>query len=220
MIELSPSLLSANFYNLQDDIEELNKTGLKYLHLDIMDGTFVPNISYGPMIIKALRSKTNLIFDTHLMIENPDKYIKDFVDAGSDIISVHPETTKHLDRTVKLIKSYGKKAGVVLNPHTHESILEYVLDDIDLVLVMSVNPGFGGQAFIDKMLEKIAKIKDMILKSKRDIILEVDGGIKLDNVRKVLDKGANLIVSGSGFFNKDGIRDNYNRFEEIFKEYR
>lgn len=220
MIELSPSLLSANFYNLQDDIEELNKTGLKYLHLDIMDGTFVPNISYGPMIIKALRSKTNLIFDTHLMIENPDKYIKDFVDAGSNIISVHPETTKHLDRTVKLIKSYGKKAGIVLNPHTHESILEYVLDDIDLILVMSVNPGFGGQTFIEKMLEKIAKIKDMIVKSKRDIILEVDGGIKLDNVRKVLDKGANLIVSGSGFFNKDGIRDNYNRFEEIFKEYR
>lgn len=219
MIELSPSLLSANFYNLQKDIEELKKTKVKYLHLDIMDGNFVPNISYGPMIIKHLRDKTDMIFDTHLMIENPDKYIKDFVDAGSDIISVHPETTKHLHRTINLIKSYGKKSGVVLNPHTHESVLEYIINDIDLILVMSVNPGFGGQSFIKESLNKIKNIRKMIEKSGKEILLEVDGGVKIDNCESVIQAGADLLVSGSGVFNKEGIFNNVEKFYSIFERY-
>ncbi|MDO4778771.1 MAG: ribulose-phosphate 3-epimerase [Tissierellia bacterium] len=219
MIELSPSLLSANFYNLENDLEQLKKTQVKYLHLDIMDGNFVPNISYGPMILKHLRDKCDFVFDTHLMIENPDYYIKNFVDSGADIISVHPETTKHLHRTLKLIKSYGKKAGVVLNPHTHESVLKYLMNDVDLILVMSVNPGFGGQSFIPESIEKIRNIRKMINSSGRGIILEVDGGIKKDNASQVIEAGADLLVSGSGVFNKEGISKNVNDFYELFKRY-
>ncbi len=220
MVELSPSLLSADFYNLENDIEELNRLGVKYLHLDIMDGNFVPNISYGPGLIKKLRPHTDMIFDTHLMIENPEKYIEDFAKAGSDIITIHPESTKHVHRAIQQVKSLGKKAGLVLNPHTHESILEYLIDDLDLVLVMSVNPGFGGQEFIPQALDKLKNIRKLIDKRNPSCILEIDGGVKVDNVKEVLDAGANLIVAGSGVFNSDGIEANVNKFEEIFKEYR
>ena len=220
MVELSPSLLSADFYNLENDIEELNRLGVKYLHLDIMDGNFVPNISYGPGLIKKLRPQTDMIFDTHLMIENPEKYIEDFAKAGSDIITIHPESTKHVHRAIQQVKSLGKKAGLVLNPHTHESILEYLIDDLDLVLVMSVNPGFGGQEFIPQSLDKLENIRKIIDERNPSCILEIDGGVKVDNVKEVLDAGANLIVAGSGVFNSDGIEANVNKFEEIFKEYR
>ena len=219
MIYLSPSLLSADFYNLKDDIEELNRLGVKYLHLDIMDGNFVPNISYGPGLIKKLRPHTDMIFDTHLMVESPERYIEDFAKAGSDIITIHPESTKHVHRAIQQIKTLGKKAGLVLNPHTHESILEYLIDDLDLVLVMSVNPGFGGQKFIPQALDKLVRIKKIIKERNPSCILEIDGGVKVDNVRQVLDTGANLIVSGSGVFNSDGIEANVRKFEEIFRKY-
>jgi len=220
MIELSPSLLSADFYNLKDDIETLNELGVKYLHLDIMDGNFVPNISYGPGLIEKLRPHTEMIFDTHLMIENPEKYIEDFAKAGSDIITIHPESTKHVHRVIQQIKSLGKKAGIVLNPHTHESVLEYVIEDLDLILIMSVNPGFGGQSFIESSIKKIKSIRKMIDERNPSCILEIDGGIKTNNVKTVLDAGINLVVSGSGVFNADGIDKNVQEFEDIFKEYR
>ena len=220
MIELSPSLLSADFYNLKKDIEELNRLNVKYLHLDVMDGNFVPNISYGPGVIKMLRPHTNMIFDTHLMIENPEKYIDEFAKAGCDIITIHPESTKHVHRAIQQIKNHGLKAGVVLNPHTHESVLEYIIEDIDLILVMSVNPGFGGQSFIKSSLSKIKNIKKLIEERNPNIILEVDGGIKVDNVKEVLDAGANLIVSGSGVFNKDGISNNVKAFNQVFEGFK
>ena len=219
MITLSPSLLSANFLNLQEDIEELNKLDVKYLHIDIMDGNFVPNISFGPGIVKHLRSVTNMVFDTHLMIEQPEKYIETFAEAGSDIITVHPESTKHIHRTIQLIKQTGKKAGLVLNPATDESILNYLIEDLDLVLVMSVNPGFGGQAFIPQMLEKISRIRQLIERRNPSCLLEVDGGIKIDNVSEVLEAGANVIVAGSGVFNKQGISNNVKSFRKIFEAY-
>lgn len=219
MIELSPSLLSANFYNLKDQIVELNELGVKYLHLDIMDGHFVPNITFGPGLISKLRPHTDMIFDTHLMIENPEKYIEEFAKAGSDIITVHPESTVHVHRAIQQIKSLGKKAGLVLNPHTNESVLEYVLEDLDLILVMSVNPGFGGQSFIDNQLKKIQRIRKMIDERNPSCILEIDGGVKASNVKMVLDAGVNLVVAGSGVFNDDGIKANVEAFMEIFKEY-
>lgn len=219
MKELSPSLLSADFYNLKGDIEQLNKLDVKYLHLDIMDGHFVPNITFGPGLIKKLRPHTSMIFDVHLMIENPEKYIQDFAEAGADIITIHPESTKHVHRAIQQIKSLEKKAGIVLNPHTHESVLEYIIEDLDLILIMSVNPGFGGQSFIDGQLRKIKNIKKMIEKRNPFCILEIDGGIKVSNVRNVLDAGVDLVVAGSGVFNLDGIEHNVNEFRKIFKEY-
>lgn len=219
MIELSPSLLSADFYDLKTQIEQLNKLDVKYLHLDIMDGHFVPNITFGPGLIKKLRPHTDMIFDVHLMIENPEKYIEEFAKAGADIITIHPESTKHVHRAIQQIKSLGKKAGIVLNPHTHESVLEYLVEDLDLILIMSVNPGFGGQSFIESQLKKISNIKEMVDKRNSSCILEIDGGVKTSNVRKVLDAGINLVVAGSGVFNLDGIEKNVSDFRKIFKEY-
>ncbi|MDO4605577.1 MAG: ribulose-phosphate 3-epimerase, partial [Helcococcus sp.] len=187
-------------------------TRVKYLHIDIMDGNYVPNISFGPDVIKNLRSHTDLIFDVHLMIENPENYIDNFIDAGAEIISFHPETTKHPNRLVNYIKSKGIKSGIVLDTHVDESILKYLIDDIDLILVMTVVPGFGGQAFIPQIMNKIKNIKEMIDETNRDIILEVDGGIKLDNIKEVSDAGATLFVAGSAVFNKEGITKNVNEF--------
>lgn len=219
MKELSPSLLSADFYNLKADIEELDKLGVKYLHLDIMDGHFVPNITFGPGLIEKLRPHTKMIFDTHLMIENPEKYIEAFAKAGADIITIHPESTVHVHGAIQQIKSLGKQAGIVLNPHTHESVLEYLIEDLDLILVMSVNPGFGGQSFIDSQLEKIKRIRQIIDQRNPSCILEIDGGVKATNVKTVLDAGVDLVVAGSGIFNKDGIEYNVESFRKIFKEY-
>ena len=212
MKEIAPSLLAADFYDLKSQIEQLNTTRVKYLHIDIMDGNYEPNISFGPDVIKNLRSHTDLIFDVHLMIENPENYIDNFIDAGAEIISFHPETTKHPNRLVNYIKSKGIKSGIVLNTHVDESILKYLIDDIDLILVMTVVPGFGGQAFIPQIMNKIKNIKEMIDETNRDIILEVDGGIKLDNIKEVSDAGATLFVAGSAVFNKEGITKNVNEF--------
>lgn len=218
MLELSPSLLSADFTNLKSDIELLNKMNVKYLHLDVMDGMFVPNISFGPMIIKQLRPLTDMIFDVHLMIEDPDRYIEKFKDSGADILTVHFETCKHLHRTVSHIKSLGMRAGVSLNPATNPDVLDYILEDLDLVLVMSVNPGFGGQSFIKSSLDKIKILRDKIDKRNLEIILEVDGGIKTTNVKSVIDAGADLIVSGSDVFVDKENR--IKKYEEIFRQYR
>ena len=217
MLELSPSLLSADFTDLKSEIEVLDKNGVKYLHLDVMDGMFVPNISFGPMIIKQLRPLTNMIFDVHLMIEDPDRYVQNFKDAGADILTVHYEACKHLHRTVSYIKSLGMKAGVSLNPATNIEFLDYVLEDLDLVLIMSVNPGFGGQSFIPSAIDKIKKIKAKIRERNLNVIVEVDGGVKTTNVKDVIEAGADLIVSGSDVF-----ADKENRiraYKEIFKNY-
>lgn len=217
MLELSPSLLSADFTDLKSEIEVLDKNGVKYLHLDVMDGMFVPNISFGPMIIKQLRPLTNMIFDVHLMIEDPDRYVQNFKDAGADILTVHYEACKHLHRTVSYIKSLGMKAGVSLNPATNIEVLDYVLEDLDLVLIMSVNPGFGGQSFIPSAIDKIKNLKAKIRERNLNVIVEVDGGVKTTNVKDVIEAGADLIVSGSDVF-----ADKENRiraYKEIFKNY-
>ena len=217
MLELSPSLLSADFTDLKSEIEVLDKNGVKYLHLDVMDGMFVPNISFGPMIIKQLRPLTNMVFDVHLMIEDPDRYVQNFKDAGADILTVHYEACKHLHRTVSYIKSLGMKAGVSLNPATNIDVLDYALEDLDLVLIMSVNPGFGGQSFIPSAIDKIKNLKAKIRERNLNVIVEVDGGVKTTNVKDVIEAGADLIVSGSDVF-----ADKENRiraYKEIFKNY-
>ena len=217
MLELSPSLLSADFTDLKSEIEVLDKNGVRYLHLDVMDGMFVPNISFGPMIIKQLRPLTNMVFDVHLMIEDPDRYVQNFKDAGADILTVHYEACKHLHRTISYIKSLGMKAGVSLNPATNIEVLDYVLEDLDLVLIMSVNPGFGGQSFIPSAIDKIKNLKAKIRERNLNVIVEVDGGVKTTNVKDVIEAGADLIVSGSDVF-----ADKENRiraYKEIFKNY-
>lgn len=212
---LSPSLLSADFTNLEKEFKIMNEEKVDFIHLDIMDGNYVPNISYGPGVIKKLRPLTDILFDTHLMIERPENFIEDFVEAGSDIITIHPSTTKHLDRTLSLIKSYGKKAGLALNPGDSLDILDYNIENIDLVLIMSVNPGFGGQKFIPSALRKISEVKKLIEKRNLKTLIEVDGGIKLGNAKDVLDAGADILVSGSGIFEKGRTRENIKAFKEI-----
>jgi ribulose-phosphate 3-epimerase len=194
----SPSILSADFADLKSELNKVKKA--KYLHLDVMDGNFVPNISFGPAIISSLRPLSNLMFDTHLMIERPERYIKEFVDAGSNIITIHVEATKHLHRTIYEIKNRGCQAGVALNPTTPLNVLDYILDELDLVLIMSVNPGFAGQNFINSTLNKIENLHDIIDKKSLSTKIEVDGGINLNNVSKVIDAGADIIVVGSAIY--------------------
>ncbi len=198
-IIVAPSLLAADFSDLKNEIDKVEKAGAEYLHLDVMDGAFVPNISFGAPVISAIRKHSNLIFDVHLMIENPDRFIKDFVEAGADIITVHVEATKHLNRTLQLIKSYGKKAGISLNPSTPIEMIKYELKNIDMVLIMTVNPGFGGQAFIENMTDKIKELRTL----DKNIDIEVDGGINAETGKKVKEAGANILVAGSYIFNGD-----------------
>lgn len=212
---ISPSLLSADFTNLEKEFKILNEEKVDFIHLDIMDGNYVPNISYGPGIVKSLRPLTEIPFDTHLMIEKPENYIEEFVKSGSDIITIHPSTTKHLDRTLSIIRSFGKKTGLALNPGDSLGVLDYNLEKLDLVLVMSVNPGFGGQKFIPSSLRKIKEIKKIIEKRNLETLIEVDGGVKLDNAKEILDAGADILVAGSAIFEKDKTRENIKSFKEI-----
>lgn len=205
MIKLAPSILSADFARLLEDVKKVEKAGCEYLHIDVMDGHFVPNITLGPAIVKSLRKDVNMIFDAHLMIENPDNYIKEFADAGCDIIVVHQEACTHLHRTIQNIKSHGVKAGVALNPATPIETIKYVLQDVDMVLLMSVNPGFGGQSYIPVVTQKIKELRALIDEMGLDIDIEVDGGVKPSNISEVVSAGANVIVAGSAIFNAGDI---------------
>ncbi len=203
MIKIAPSILSADFARLGDEIKAIDAGGADYVHVDVMDGHFVPNITIGPLIVAAIRPVTQLPLDVHLMIENPDLYIPDFAKAGADIIVVHAEAATHLHRSIQLIKSLGKKAGVSLNPATPLSALEMVLPDIDLALLMTVNPGFGGQSFIENCLPKISALRKMIDSLGKPIELEVDGGVKIDNIEQIAAAGADVFVAGSAVFSTD-----------------
>lgn len=214
-MKLAPSILSADFGKLYDDVKKVEEAGADLLHIDIMDGHFVPNISIGPLVVESLRNRSNLIFDVHLMIENPDNYIPQFVKAGADIISVHVEACRHLHRTIQNIRSLGASPGVVLNPATPLETIEYIIEDVDLILLMSVNPGFGGQKFIENTLSKIEKLRRIIENKNLNIDIEVDGGINLNNVKKVLDAGANVIVAGSAIFESNDVRETIENFKKL-----
>ncbi|HHY74583.1 MAG TPA: ribulose-phosphate 3-epimerase [Bacillus bacterium] len=203
MIKIAPSILSADFAKLGDEIKDVENGGADYIHVDVMDGHFVPNITIGPLIVNAIRPITSLPLDVHLMIENPDLYIPEFAKAGADLITVHVEACKHLHRTLHLIKDNGVKAGVVLNPATPVNMIEHILDDIDIVLFMTVNPGFGGQKFIHPVLPKIKTAADMIKDRGLDIEIEVDGGVNPETAKLCIEAGANVLVAGSAVFNKE-----------------
>ncbi|MDK2563129.1 ribulose-phosphate 3-epimerase [Romboutsia sedimentorum] len=214
MIKLAPSILAADFARLLEDVKKVENAGCEYLHIDVMDGHFVPNITLGPAIVKSLRKDVDMVFDAHLMIENPDQYVKDFVDAGCDLIVVHQEACRHLHRTIQNVKSHGIKVGVALNPATPIETIKHVLQDIDMVLIMTVNPGFGGQSFIESMIPKIQELKGLIDSQNLNVDIQVDGGIKPENVAKVVKAGANIIVAGSAIFNSDDIKSTVDLFRK------
>lgn len=200
MKKIAPSILSADFSRLGDEVRAVEKGGADYIHVDVMDGHFVPNITIGPLVVEAVRKVTSLPLDVHLMIANPDLYVPEFARAGADIIVVHAEATNHLHRTVQLIKSLGKKAGVSLNPATSLHLLDYILEELDLVLLMTVNPGFGGQSFIEACLPKIQSLRGLLDKHGLETELEVDGGVKPDNIGRISSAGADVFVAGSAVF--------------------
>jgi len=213
--KIAPSILSADFLRLGEEISAAETAGADLLHIDIMDGSFVPNITIGPSIVKAIRAITSLPLDVHLMIEEPDRYLKDFINAGADYLTVHYEASVHLHRTIQSIKESGKKAGVSLNPATPVSLLEDIAPDADLILLMSVNPGFGGQAFIPQTLDKIRALKNRLTEKGLSPLIEVDGGVKINNARDVISAGADILVMGSAFFNADNYETVIRQFREV-----
>ena len=218
MKKLAPSILSADFSRLGEETATIEQAGAHLIHVDVMDGHFVPNISYGATVMKSLLGKTKLPFDVHLMIENPDQYIEDFVTDNTGYITVHQEACTHLHRTIQLIKSFGVKAGVSLNPATSLDTLEYVLEDVDMVLIMSVNPGFGGQKFISSALDKVRKLDKIRKERNLNFEIEIDGGIKLDNVQEVLDAGVDIFVAGSSVFKAEDIPARVKEFNDILNK--
>jgi ribulose-phosphate 3-epimerase len=200
IIKIAPSILSADFARLGEQVAEVEQAGADLLHIDVMDGHFVPNLTIGPLVVRSLKRVTHLPLDVHLMVDNPDQLIPAFVEAGSDLITVHVEVCYHLHRTIHSIKQQGVKAGVVLNPTTPLSMLEHILPDVDLILLMSVNPGFGGQVFIPQVLDKLANLRRLVDQQGLDIELEIDGGVKLDNARRIAEAGVDILVAGSAVF--------------------
>ena len=218
MVKIAPSILSADFLKLEEEIRETENAGADMLHIDIMDGHFVPNITIGPFIVESIRNITSLPLDVHLMIENPDTYIRDFIKAGADFLTVHYEATVHLHRTVQQIKEHGVKAGVSLNPATPLWSIEHILPDIDMALLMSVNPGFGGQKFISQAIDKINMLKQIIREKGLTTLIEVDGGVKLDNALDIAHAGADILVMGSAFYHSKDYGSFIAQFREIFRD--